>query len=227
MIFDDIIDKIKEAQFPSSLPDDMNIGVQLLADERNGKLLEFYPNDTCSAFSDIKRYQDDACVIVHTHGIDVSIGGTRVNIHNSQIIALDYYYFDDTIQYQKLDSRGARVGLGLLLAGPVGAAVGLASSFGKGNKHIVSHNLIISYWNIETRQKEIIELEDRIGVKDNIIPNLVECWKEQVKINEETGRKAMGDNKPGVGEAGCLGFLLPFIIAGGYSCYKVIEYLLC
>ena len=227
MIFDDIIDKINEAQYPSTLPEDMNIGIELITDGVRGNLFEFYPNNTCSAFSSIKRYQDDACVTVHTHGIDVTIDGIRVNIHNSQIIALDYYFFDDTVQYQKSDSRGARVGVGLLLAGPIGAAVGLASSFGKGNKHIVSHNLIISYWNIETMQKEIIELVDRKGVKDNIIPNLVECWKEQVKTNEDTGRKAWGDNMAGVGEAGCLGFIAPFIVAGGFSCYKIIEYLLC
>lgn len=85
----------------------------------------------------------------------MAIDDVRVNIHNSQIIVFDCYYFDDTVEYQRSDSRGSRVGLGLMLAGPIGAAVGLASSFGKGHKHVKSHNLIIAYWNTVTKQKEI------------------------------------------------------------------------
>ena len=162
------------------------------------KLLEFFPSDNCSAFANIRQYQDNACVSVHTHGIEVTIDGTSIYIHNSQIIVFECYYFDDKVEFQRSDSRGARVGMGMLLAGPIGAAVGLASSFGKGNKHITSHNLIIAFWDIETQEKEIIELEDRKGVKENAVPNLIEYWKEQIKINEETGRKAVGDYKAGV-----------------------------
>ena len=227
MILDDIIEKIKEAQFPEFVPDDLNIGNSDYSDDRNGQLFSFYPSDTCSAFANIRGYQDDACVTVHTHVIEVYIDKTQLNIHNSQIIVFDYYFFDDTIEYQKADTRGARIGLGFRLAGPIGATIGLASSFGKGNKHIVSHNLIISYWNLETKAKEFIVLENEEGVKDNVVPKLVEYWREQVEINKETGRKPMGDDKAGVEKNGCLGVLIPFIVAGLYFCCELVELVLC
>lgn len=226
MILDDIIDKIKEAQCPSSFSSDLNIGVACV-DERNDKLFEFFPSDSCSSLAQIRQYQENACVNVHTHGVEVVVDNVRINIHNSQIIVFDCYYFDDTIEYKRSDSRGSRVGLGMMLAGPVGAAVGLASSFGKSNKHIKSHNLVIAYWDTKTKQKEIILLENRKGVAENIAPNLVEYWQEQVKINDETGRTPTGDNKAGVGDAGCLSVLLPFAFGGLYTFYKVIEYIVC
>ena len=38
MIFDDIIDIIKGAQYPQSFPSDLNIGVKKFADDRSSKL---------------------------------------------------------------------------------------------------------------------------------------------------------------------------------------------
>lgn len=188
---------------------------------------EFFPDDSCSALAKVRQYQEAACVTVHTHGIEVVVDDVRINIHNSQIIVFDCYYFDDTVEYKRSDSRGSRVGLGMMLAGPIGAAVGLATSFGKSNKHIVSHNLVIAYWDANTKQKEIIQLENRKGVAQNIAPRLVDYWHEQVRINQETGRTPTGNNKAGVGDAGCLSVLLPLVVVGLYTCYKVVEYVVC
>lgn len=226
MILDDILEKIREAQCPASFSNDLNIGTYYI-DDKSQKLFEFFPSDLCSAFANIRQYQENACVTVHTHGIEVAIDDVRVNIHNSQIIVFDCYYFDDTVEYQRSNSRGSRVGLGLMLAGPIGAAVGLASSFGKGHKHVKSHNLIIAYWNTVTKQKEIIELENTKGVAENVAHKLVEYWQEQVKINEETGRTPTGDSKAGVSDVGCLSVLLPFGLVGLYACYKVLEQVIC
>lgn len=226
MIYDDIIDKIKEAQYPTCFPEDLNIGVAYF-DDINQQLFEYFPSDTCSALINVRQYQEASCVIVHTHGIEVVIDDVRINIHNSQIIVFDCYYFDDTVEYKRSDSRSSRIGLGMMLAGPIGAAVGLATSFGKSNKHIVSHNLIIAYWNTSTKQKEIIELENRKGVDQNITPRLVEYWQEQVRMNQETGRTPIGNNKASVGDAGCFSVLLPYVAVGLYTCYKVIEYVVC
>lgn len=226
MIFDDIIDKIKEAQCPTSFSEDLNIG-EAYVDDRNQQYFEFFPDDSCSALAKVRQYQEASCVTVHTHGIEVVVDDVRINIHNSQIIVFDCYYFDDTVEYKRSDSRGSRVGLGMMLAGPIGAAVGLATSFGKSNKHIVSHNLVIAYWDATTKQKEIIQLENRKGVAQNIAPRLVEYWQEQVRINQETGRTPTGNNKAGVGDAGCLSVLLPIVAVGLYTCYKVVEHVVC
>lgn len=179
MTLENILEKIKSAQFPTDFPADLNIGDCDYYDERNDKLLNFYPSSSCSAFSHVRRVQDDANVVVHTHGIELCIDGTRVKIHNSQIITFDYYSFDGDVEFNRADTRGNRVALGWMLAGPIGAAVGLACSFGKRKKHVSSHNLILAYWNISKRKKEIVELEDTKGVKDEIVPKLVEYWQEQ------------------------------------------------
>ena len=226
MIYDDILEKIKEAQCPTSFSGDLNIG-EAYADYRNQKYVEFFPNDLCSAFTKIRQYQEAACVTVHTHGIEVDIDGVRLNIHNSQIIVFDYFYFDDTMEFKRSETRGSRVGLGWMLAGPVGAAVGLATSFGKSKEHIICHFLIIAYWNTITKQKEIIQLEDKKGVTENVVPNLVDYWQEQVTINQETGRTPIGDNKAGVGEAGCLSVILLFAFVGFFTCYRIIEHVVC
>lgn len=227
MILDDITEKITEALCPTSFSSDLNIGEACFDDERNLQYFEYFPSDSCTALASVRKYQEASCVTVHTHGIEVVVDDVRVNIHNSQIIVFDCFYFDDTIEYKRSASRGSRVGLGMMLAGPIGAAVGLATSFGKSNKHIVSHNLVIAYWNVSTKQKEIIQLEDRKGVARNITPRLVECWQEQVRINQDTGRTPSGVNKAGVSDAGCLSVLFPLVAVGLYTCFKICEYVIC
>ena len=86
---------------------------------------------------------------------------------------------------------------------------------------------MIAYWDASTKQKEIIQLENRKGVAQNIAPRIVEYWQEQVRINQEKGRTPTGNNKAGVGDAGCLSVLLPLAAVGLYTCYKVVEYVVC
>lgn len=211
MILDDIIDVIEEAEYPISFPDDLNVG-KSVGGEKGEICLTFFPSDTCSIFSSVENVQDDAIVVVHTHGIEVDIDGKNILIHNSQIIIFDWYHFDDTIEYKRSDSRINRVCLGAVLGGPViGAAIGLAASLGKGKTHIVSDNLVIAYWNIETRGKEIILLETRKDLSEKKVSKIVDYWHEQENINKNTGRHPSGDFKAGVSSSGCFLILLVFL----------------
>lgn len=162
MILDDIQEIIDNAKCPETFPEDLNIGGCMFVDDDSQKLFDWSPNENCDAFAHIRDYKDNACIYIHTHGIRVEIGDTKVNIHNSQIIVFDYWHFDDTVEFKRSDSRGARVMAGTLLAGPiVGAALGLASSFGKGKTHVKRDNVVIAYWDIQTKSMQIINLQER------------------------------------------------------------------
>ena len=212
MILDDIQEIIDNAKCPDSFPSDLNIGYCPMKDNDSQKLFEFFPSDTCDAFSSIKQYQDMAYVAIHTHGIEVKIDGIRVYIHNSQIILFDYWHFDDTVKYKRSDSRASRIGMGALLAGGgipgaiVGGAIGLATSFGTGKKHLKRDILVIAYWDVQTRTQQIIELQERKDSEKDSVKALIDYWKLHVQANEKTGRKAAGDFNSGVttGNSGCL-----------------------
>ena len=138
----------------------------------------------------------------------------------------DYYVEDETVEYNRSDTRLYRVLMGGLLAGPVGALGGLATSFGRGHKHIKCNTLVIAYWNVETKKKELICLDDYKDFKKHEVSILVDYWREQVKINEETGRKPEGTDKAGIEPAGCMGVLIPFIFIGTFSVYEIFECLI-
>ena len=197
MILDDIIEKIEEAQNPPCIDGDIIIGNETDIDKDIHPFKFILSQSNCTAFSHIKE-DEDAYVFIHTHGIVVSVGDIDLSIHNSQIIVFDYYYFDDNVHYKKSEGRGEKILCGMVLGGPVGAAIGLAASFGKGTRHLVYYDLIIAFWNFTTKQKEFITLRDYEDLNKRLIPNTVQFWKLQVKINEETGREPKGDNKVGV-----------------------------
>ena len=57
---------------------------------------------------------------------------------------------------------------------------------------------------------------------------MIDYWKKQKQVNEETGRKPIGDNKAGVGEAsGCMFLLLVGLSPLLAAMYKIIETLIC
>lgn len=229
MILDDIQEIIDNAKCPETFPEDLNIGGCMFVDDDSQKLFDWSPNENCDAFAHIRDYKDNACIYIHTHGIRVEIGDTKVNIHNSQIIVFDYWHFDDTVEYKRSDSRGARVMAGTLLAGPiVGAALGLASSFGKGKTHVKRDNVVIAYWDIQTKSMQIINLQERENSEPGSVKKMIDYWKKQIQINIETGRKPIGDHKAGVGEAsGCLILILVGLSPLLVAMYKLIETMLC
>lgn len=207
MILDDIQEIIDNAKCPETFPSDLNIGYCPMKDKNSQKLFEFSPNDKCDAFSEITSYTDMAYVGIHTHGIEIGIKDIKVYIHNSQIILFDYWHFDDTAEYKRSDTRAARVGIGILLGGPIiGAAAGLASSFGKGKKHLKFDNLVIAYWDVQTRTQQIIELQERDDSESGSVEALVDYWKLHVEANEKYGRIAGGSYNAGVskGNSGCM-----------------------
>ena len=229
MILDDLQDIIDNANCPESFPEDLNIGACKFSDDDSQKLFEWLPEDNCDAFAHIKKYQENACIYIHTHGISVQIDGIKVNIHNSQIIVFDYWHFDDTVEYKRSDTRGARIATGVLLGGPIlGAAVGLATSFGKGKKHEKYDNVVIAFWDIKTKSMQIINLQEPKKSEPGSVKKMIDYWKKQIQVNEETGRKPVGDNKAGVGEAsGCMLFLLVGLSPLLAAMYKIIEILIC
>ena len=213
MILDDLQEIIDTSECPVSLPDEMNIGTEVLDDDfENAKIFEYFPEQSCDAFAHINEFKDNAYVKIHTHGVCVQIGDTKVNIHNSQLFLFDYWHFDDTVEYNRSDSRGSRVALGSMLGGPiVGAAIGLAASFGKGKKHVKRDNLVIGYWDAQSKTQQVINLSSG-----------------QIKINKETGRKAVGSNMAGIDSSdGCLLLLLVGIVPILAAMYKLVEVFIC
>ena len=206
MILDDIQEIIDNAKCPETFPSDLNIGYCPMKDKNSQKLFEFFPSDECDAFSEIRSYTDMAYVGIHTHGIEVKINSIKVYIHNSQIILFDYWHFDDTFEYKRSDTRAARVGTGIMLGGPVlGAAIGLATSFGKGKKHLKCDNLVIAYWDAQTRTQQVIELQEPKDSEPGSVKALVDYWKLHVEANEKYGRKAGGSYNAGVSTgSGCM-----------------------
>lgn len=230
MILDDLQEFIDTAKCPETFPEEVNIGSWMLGDDDEGdKLFEFYPQDSCDAFAHIQKYHDDAYIKIHSHGISIQIDDTKINIHNSQIFVFDFWHFDDTIEYKKSDSRGARVALGTMLGGPiVGAAIGLATSFGKGKKHLKRDNLVIGFWDIKTRTKQIINLQEGNDSQSGSVKRMIDFWKEQVQINKETGREPVGKDIAGVSEAsGCMTLLIIGLSSLFVAMYTLIEMTLC
>lgn len=229
MILDDLQEIIENAKCPETFPEDLNIGDCSYLDDDCQKLFDWSPEDNCDAFAHIKKYQDNACLYIHTHGISVQIDDTKVFIHNSQIVVFDYWHFDDTVEYKRSDTRGARVATGLLLGGPIlGAAVGLATSFGKGKKHLKYDNVVIAFWDIKTKSLQIINLQEQKGSEPGSVKKMIDYWKKQKQINEESGRKPVGNNKAGTGGAsGCMLLLLVGMSPLLGAIYIVIESLIC
>lgn len=207
----------ESAKCPESFPKDLNIGPWLIGDGRSNHLVKFDPQSTnCDVFSSIHEIKDTSEIFCHSHGIKIHVGNIEYNRHNSQIIIMEAWRFDDTISYNRSDSRAARIGMGVLLGGPiVGAALGLASSFGRGKKHIVTDILEIYFWDVNTKQKQWISLQYGKDVSAYELMSFVEFWKEQKRINEETGRKAIGDECAGLSSnnGGCFGSILLAITA--------------
>lgn len=229
MILDDLQEIIDNAKCPEIFPEDLNIGGCMLIDDDSNKLFDWNPEDNCDAFAHIKEYQDKACIYIHTHGISVQIDDTKANIHNSQIIVFDYWHLDDTMEYNRSETRGARIAIGTLLGGPIlGAAIGLATSFGKGKKHVKRDNVVIAFWDIQTKSLQIINLQESKESEAGSVKKMIDYWKKQRQINEETGRKAVGDNKAGVSDAsGCLSILLVGISPLLATMCKIIETFVC
>lgn len=227
MSFDEIVNIVNSATCPESFASDMNVGDYV--DGKSRLICEYYPSEESSDYSHIDEVQDCAQIALHTHGVEIDIDGKNLLIHESQIILVDYYHFDDTIEYNRSDSRGNRVALGSLLGGPViGAAIGFATSFGKGHKHIVSDNLVVAYWNKDSKRLETITLEMRKKeeIERGSVSKLIDLWHREQKINKETARKPTGGYIAGASSSGCLVFFA-LIIPGMYAAFSIIKNIIC
>jgi hypothetical protein len=89
-------------------------------------------------------------ILLHKNGIRISAPLQKADIHFSQIIDIKESTESELIQVNKSVIGGAVVGS--LIFGPFGAIIGGMSGMGSKNKKKDSHLLIISYWDVCTRQ---------------------------------------------------------------------------
>lgn len=210
---------------PENFPSDLRIGHCSMSNPDSQELFEFSPSDDCDVFSNIRTFVDNAYVSVHTHGVGVEIKNSSIQIHNSQIIIFDCWHWDENVEYKRSETRASRVILGTMLAGPLGAAAGLASSFGKARKHMNRDVLVIAYWDINTRKPQLINLVARKGTEQGKIQRLVSHWESQVKINYETGRQASNSNT-GAGSSGCMIFLATLLLPTLFCLFHLCKLVL-
>lgn len=216
---------IDNAVCPQEFPADLKVGHCYMSNPDSQELFEFYPSDECDVFSNIRTFVDNAYVSVHTHGIGVQIKNSSIQIHNSQIIVFDCWHWDETVEYKRSDTRASKVILGTMLAGPLGAAAGLAASFGKGKKHMNRDILVIAYWDINTRKQQLINLIAKKDTEEGKIQRMVSHWENNVKINNETGRKAVTSNT-GAGSSGCMVFLATILLPSLFCVYQLFKFII-
>jgi len=216
MTLDEICAIVESATFPKSFPSNLNIGKWITDDcERSNQLVEFNPEENnCTIFSNVKNYERLAEIFLHTHGVQIRINGIRYNIHNSQIIQMNVFHFDDTVEIERSNTRGSRVALGAMLAGGgipgavIGGTIGLLTSFGKYNKKLVEDYIVISYWDIPTKSKQNVILKHNKDGSGKGLYAFIEMWHEEREKNENTKREPMGNELAGISpNSGCLGIV--------------------
>ena len=216
MTQEDIFKRIRESQLPVSFPLNLNIGecCCMHYDDDWSRLVVYYPQMCfCKAFASIDKMKDLSEVTLYTHGIQIHVGDIRYNIHNSQIIIMEHFHINESVEYERSASRAERISAGIMLGGPIGAAIGLATSFGRGHTNLDADFLIVGYWNTETQEKEIIQLMmNKKGIRKDF-SGFLEAWKNEKEINESTGRQAKGEEKSGISQrSGCMVSLMVGII---------------
>lgn len=226
MTKEEIFEVIRDAKFPDYFPDNMNVG-ESVKDNQNEQHLLFIQNNTCEAINDVPAYKDDAWIILHTHGIEVQVDGKKLYIHNSQIIVFNYWYYDDSVEYKKSETRSERIALGWAMGGLlVGGAIGLLSSFGTGKKHIKTNIVELAYWDIDKKVKQLISFREAEDTKTETLKHMVDLWEEQVDINVVTGRSAIGELKAGVESSGCLIFIVVGLLPLFSMVFRIVEWVI-
>ena len=215
MTLEEIYQSAANVECPDSFPENLSIGECITKDPRSYHLVGYDPvTSFCDALSSIREIKDSCDIHCYTHGIQLHVGDIYLNIHNSQIITVEIAHIDEVVEINRSENRSEKVGLGLLVGGVFGATAGLATSFGKKQQRIVEDVLIIIYWDINTKKKQILFLSYNKGFSTPGLQSFVNLWKEQVEINRKTNRLPSSNEMAGsyAQEGGCLGVIILLIV---------------
>lgn len=202
-------EKVKSAKCPDTWTDDL-----LGYDTCNGITdtdLRFYPG--MSNIDEINAREEDFCyarATLYSHGINVYIEPKRglfehmdvfnYPMTNEQIVDIDLVPYDEYVKYKK--SLGGYMSKGAAIAAvantgmigvALGAAIGAVASIGNKTTHLKGKYLRITFWDRNSKDLKYIMLDHP---KQKELEKFVENWKNEKKINEETGRKPT-DKAPG------------------------------
>ena len=224
MTLEEIGKSVANLECPDTFPDNLSIGECITKDPRSYHLVVYDPfTSVCDALSSIREIKDSCDIHCYTHGVQLHVGDIYLNIHNSQILAVEIAHIDEVVEVSRSENRSEKIGLGLLVGGVFGAAAGLSTSFGKKQQKIVDDVLIIIYWNINTKKKQVLFLSYNKGFSTPGLQSFVNLWKEQVKINQNTNRTPTSNEMAGSysQEGGCLGVIV-LLIAMASSLYIIL-----
>lgn len=200
---------VKSAKCPDTWTDDL-----LGYDTRKGisdTELKFYPG--MSNIDEINAREEEFCyarAVLYSHGINIYIEPHcglfehadvfNYPMTNEQIVDVDLVPYDEYVKYKK--SFGGYMSKGAAIAAvadtgmigvAVGAAIGALASIGNKTKHLKGKYLRITFWDRDSKELRYILLDHP---KQKELEKFVENWKNEQKINEETGRKPT-DKAPG------------------------------
>jgi len=186
--------------------------------------LKFYPG--MSNIDDINVIEEDACfaaITLYSYGIVIEMEpvhgvferkeGFCFPMTNEQIVDIDLVPYDEYVTYKKslgdyMTKGGAiaAVGNAGLFGVAVGTAIGALASIGNKTEHLKGKYLRITFWDRDTKEMKYILLDHP---KPKVLEEFLENWKNEKKINEETGRKPT--ETPSA--SGCLSVILLVIVS--------------
>lgn len=204
-------EKVKSARCPNTWTDNL-----LGRDTCNGidgtdTDLRFYPG--MSNIDVINARKEDFCyakATLYTHGINVYIEPNHglfehtdvynYPMTNEQVVDVDLVPYDEYVKYKKSLGGYMAKGAGIaavadsgIIGVALGAAFGAVASIGNKTKHLKGNYLRITFWDRDTKELKYILLDHP---KQKVLDEFVNNWKNEKKINEETGRKPT-DKTPG------------------------------
>lgn len=169
-------------------PTDMRIGQQITNWAFDAAFTGIY-DQSINSISDIPSGK--ITVTLHTHGIQMIVGTSFFEIHNSQIISIIKTTSADIIQTNK--SVIGRAVAGALIMGPLGAIIGGMSGTGIKSKLGLSQYVVINFWDIDTEEAQsiLISCDDAQN-----IDSFINRQKKEDNKNLEENRIATNQHMP-------------------------------
>lgn len=200
--------------------------------------IRFYPG--MSNIESLNTIEADFCYCnfdLYTHGICLKIEPDHslftkadvrtFDITNEQIVDIDLVPYDEYIKYKKSLSQYMNKGAAFaavantgMVGVALGAAIGAVASIGHKTTHLKGKYLRVTFWDRETKELQYILLDH---AKEKELEKLAAHWREEKRINEETGRKSHteADEKGSNKKTGCLS-----VIAIVFLCVVLCSFIL-
>lgn len=214
--------KVKNAKCPETWSNDL-LGYDTDKGIK-GLDLRFYPG--MSNIDEINAIEEDYCFAIITlfsYGLEIYIEpghgllerkkGFGYQMTSEQIVDVDLVPYDEYVTYKKslgdyMAKGGAIAAVGNtgLFGVAVGTAIGALASIGNKTEHLKGKYLRITFWDRDTKEMKYILLDHP---KQKVLEEFLENWKNEKRINEETGRKPT--DTPSA--SGCLSVILLVIVS--------------